>query len=239
MSLLEQFVAKNIVSNHSDWAWRNYKSVVLGLQATFHCESLLEVGAGRSPLFDKKECEGLNARYTLNDISSAELALAPEWLSKACFDISAPPPHLHSSYDLIFSKMVFEHVPDARAAHGGVHALLKPGGICLSFFPTLYCLPFLVNYFSPDRISHGLQRMFAPRSEPKFPAYYSWCRSTTSLSRKLRQIGFGDSMVLPFYGHAYYRSIPFLEKINRRWEELARARDWRPTSSFAYALAQK
>src|SRR5258707_2878385 len=55
MSLLEQFVAKNIVSNHSDWAWRNYKSVVLGLQATFHCESLLEVGAGRSPLLDKQE----------------------------------------------------------------------------------------------------------------------------------------------------------------------------------------
>src|SRR5580658_8782783 len=91
MSPLAKFVTENIVSNDAHWAWQNYKSVVLGLQATFRCESLMEVGAGRSPLLDQREYEGLNAKYTTNDISSAELALAPEWSSKACFDISSPP----------------------------------------------------------------------------------------------------------------------------------------------------
>jgi SAM-dependent methyltransferase len=238
-SPLGKFVAEDIVSNDAHWAWQNYKSVVLGLQATFHCESLLEVGAGRSPLLDKREYESLNAKYTVNDISSSELALAPEWASKAQFDISSPPTSARSSYDLIFSKMVFEHVRDAKAAYRAVYELLKPDGLCLTFFPTLYCLPFLVNYFSPERVSHQLQETFAPRRNPKFPAYYSWCRSTPALGRELLRIGFSDVIVLPFYGHAYYRSIPFLNEMNRRWTELARAKDWRSTSSFAYALMRK
>ena len=45
--------------------------------------------------------------------------------------------------------MVFEHVRDAKAAYGAVYNLLKPNGICLAFFPTLYCVPFLANYLSP------------------------------------------------------------------------------------------
>jgi len=236
---LESFVAEAIVSNDAHWAWRNYKAVVLGLQARFHCVSLMEVGAGRFPLLSLREYEDLDVQYTVNDISPSELALAPEWTSKACFDISASLPTAHLSYDLIFSKMVFEHVRDAKAAYRGIYELLKPGGICLSFFPTLYCLPFLVNYFSPERVSHRLQEAFAPRRNPKFPAYYNWCRSTMSLKRRLQSVGFREVCVAAFYGHAYYQSIPFLNGLNKRWTELSRSKDWRPTSSFAYALVRK
>jgi len=239
MSSLERFVAENIVSNDAHWAWQSYKCVVLKLQEAFQCKSLLEVGAGRSPLFDKSEYESLDAKYTANDISAPELALAPGWLSKACFDISHPPSSSYSSYDLIFSKMVFEHVRDAKATYGAVYDLLKPNGICLAFFPTLYCVPFLANYLSPERVSQKLLRRFAPPRNPKFPAFYSWCRSTAFLARSLRQIGFREAVVAPFYGHAYYRKIPFVRHINRRWTTLARSKDWRPTSSFAYALLRK
>ena len=238
-STLESFAARTIASNDSHWAWQNYKAVVLGLQATFHCESLMEVGAGRFPLLNLPEYEKLNANYTVNDISPSELALAPEWTSKACFDISSPPAGARPSYDLIFSKMVFEHVRDGKEAYSGVYKLLKPGGICLSFFPTLYCLPFAVNYFSPERISHQLQQTFAPRRNPKFPAYYSWCRSTASLKRRLQSLGFCEVVIAAFYGHAYYQSLPFLDRLNKRWTDFARSTDWRPTSSFAYALVRK
>jgi SAM-dependent methyltransferase len=239
MSPFGRFVAENIVSNDAHWAWQSYKSVVLKLQETFQCKSLLEVGAGRSPLLNKSEYESLGAKYTVNDISAPELALAPGWLSKVCFDISGPPSSSYSSYDLIFSKMVFEHVRDAKAAYSAVYDLLKPNGICLAFFPTLYCVPFLANYLSPERVSQKLLRRFAPPRNPKFPAFYSWCRSTTFLTRRLQQIGFREALVAPFYGHAYYRKIPLVRDINRRWTTLARSKDWRTTSSFAYVLVQK
>jgi SAM-dependent methyltransferase len=239
VSPLGKFVAENIVSNDAHWAWQSYKSVVLKLQETFQCKSLLEVGAGRSPLFDRAEYESLGAKYTVNDISPPELALAPEWTAKACFDIASPPPSVCSSYDLIFSKMVFEHAPDAGATYRAVYELLKPNGICFAFFPTLYCVPFLVNYFSPERLSLKLQRTFAFRIKPKFPAYYNWCKSTPPLSRKLRQVGFRDVFVAPFYGHAYYQRVPFVKDMNRWWTILASAKDWRLTSSFAYVLVQK
>lgn len=50
----------------------------------------------------------------MNDISAGELALASEWASKACFDICSPPTDVHAKFDLIFSKMVFEHISDAK-----------------------------------------------------------------------------------------------------------------------------
>jgi SAM-dependent methyltransferase len=239
-SPLESFVAENIVSNDSHWAWQSYKSLVLRLQEAFGCRSLLEVGAGRSPLLDESEYESLcGAKYTINDISPAELTFAPEWPSKVCFDICSPPSSVCSSYDLIFSKMVFEHVSDAKTAYSAVYDLLKPNGICLTFFPTLYCIPFVVNYLSPEGLSGKLLRRFAPPRNPKFPAFYSWCRATTSLGRRLRQIGFREAFVAPFYGHAYYRRIPLVRDLHRQWTKLAQSKDWRAASSFAYALVQK
>jgi len=84
MSVLQQFVDNAIESNKFQWAWDNYKSVVLGLQREFGCKSLMEVGGGRSPLIGRKEYGSLNIKYTVNDISDSELALAPEWSQKAC-----------------------------------------------------------------------------------------------------------------------------------------------------------
>jgi len=149
MSGLKQFVAQTVASNHSLWAWENYKAVVLSLQREYACESLLEVGGGRTPLIDERENDSLGVKYTLNDISACELGSAPEWVSKACFDICSPPTDVHSKFDLIFSKMVFEHISDAKKAYMGIYRLLVPGGLFLSFFPTLYCLPFFVNFLSP------------------------------------------------------------------------------------------
>jgi SAM-dependent methyltransferase len=236
---LQEFVQKTVSSNDAHWAWQNYKAVVLSLQRQFRCRSLMEVGGGRSPLLDESQFRSLRVQYTVNDISASELALAPNWTLKACFDICSPPSTTDASFDLIFSKMVFEHLRDAKAAYQAVYRLLAPGGIALAFFPTLYCLPFVMNYFSPERLSSKLQRILDPRANPKFPAYYSWCRSTASLKRNLETIGFRQIAVSAFYGHAYYRSIPLLRELERHWAHMAMRNDLRPLSSFAYAFVQK
>src|SRR6204780_5908067 len=107
MPALKQFVNETVASNDSLWAWHNYKAVVLSLQKKFGCRALLEVGGGRTPLIDEHERDSLGVRYTVNDISAGELALAPEWAPKAGFAICSPPADAHSKFDLIFSKMVF------------------------------------------------------------------------------------------------------------------------------------
>jgi SAM-dependent methyltransferase len=239
LAALRDFVKHVVVSNDSDWAWKNYKSVVLALQREFDSRSLMEVGGGRSPLIDEQEHKSLGARYTVNDISDSELQLAPDWPFKACFDICSPPSNAASSFDLIFSKMVFEHIPDARAAYQAIYNLLVSDGICLSFFPTLYCLPFLLNYLFPERLALKLQRAFDSRANPKFPAFYSWCRSTASLQRHLETIGFRRVIICAFYGHNYYRSIPVVRAAERSWTEFTRKEDLRLFSSFAYAFVQK
>jgi SAM-dependent methyltransferase len=239
VSVLQKFVDGIVVSNDSGWAWKNYKSVVLSLQREFDCKSLIEIGGGRSPLIDEQEHKGLGVEYTVNDISATELALSPKWPFKACFDICSPPSGTDSSFDLIFSKMVLEHIPNAKAAYQAIYNLLAPGGVCLSFFPTLFCLPFLVNYLVPETLSLKLQRMADPRANPKFPAYYTWCRSTASLRRNLEAIGFREVVICAFYGHSYYRSIPLVYNMQRQWTQLARAKDLRLQSSFAYAFVRK
>jgi SAM-dependent methyltransferase len=236
---LNRFVKEIVASNDSLWAWDNYKPVVLSLQKKFGCRSLLEVGGGRTPLIDEQENDSLGVRYTVNDISAGELALAPEWASKACFDICSPPTDAHSKFDLIFSKMVFEHISDAKKAYLAIYRLLAPGGLFLSFFPTLYCLPFFINYLSPESLSSKLQEALVPRDTPKFRAYYKWCRTTAFLQRRLERIGFGEVAVAPFYGHGYYESIPLVRSLHAKWTEIVRRKDIRVQSSYAYVFVRR
>src|ERR1700689_2477205 len=91
MSGLKQFVAQTVASNHSLWAWENYKAVVLSLQREYACESLLEVGGGRTPLIDERENDRMGVKYTLNAIPPCELVLLPDTVSKAACDRCAPP----------------------------------------------------------------------------------------------------------------------------------------------------
>ena len=48
-----------------------------------------------------------------------------------------------------------------------------------------------------------------------------------------------DVMVVPFYGHEYYRPFPIMRDIHARFTKLARARDWRFFASYAYIAARK
>src|SRR5690606_29100848 len=112
--------------------------------------------------------------YTVNDIAQSELDLAPSYVEKACFDIAAEDVPQNRQYDLMFSKLVFEHIKDAKRAWNNTRALLKQGGIALHFCPVLCCPPFIINWLLPERLSRHILRFFFPaRNEgehPKFPA---------------------------------------------------------------------
>jgi 2-polyprenyl-3-methyl-5-hydroxy-6-metoxy-1,4-benzoquinol methylase len=124
---------------------------------------------------------------------------------------------MHNRFDLVFSRMVNEHVSDGRNYHANIHKLLKPGGLSAHCFSTLYCLPFAVNCFVPDSLSSFLLNFFRPRDAHrlgKFQAHYSWSRgpSRTMISR-FESLGFDVLEYTGYFGHGYYSRIPLLHRL--------------------------
>jgi SAM-dependent methyltransferase len=236
------------------WAWANYKPTVLAfvetLRQTGRCGGdgkvrVLEIGGGRGPQFTPNEAEKLGVALTVNDIDARELSLAPPGFATACFNIAADvDPALFGTFDLIFSRMVFEHVKDAPRAWANVASLLAPGGVALAYHPTLYSPPFVLNWLAPEAFTARLLKLFFPWRHngdyPKFPARYEMCVAEPSaVTPKLRDLGFSDVLIAPFFGHDYLRPIPIARDVEGALHVWAERRDWRWLSSYAFTLVRK
>jgi SAM-dependent methyltransferase len=231
-----------------EWSWDNYKSFVTRLSQEWDLRRHLDIGGGRDPLFMPDEARTLGLAVTLNDISSGELARAPAEFAKVCCDIASPDTMRTikpGSFDLVYSRMVMEHVRDARQLWRNQFAMLAPGGVALAFMPTLYAPAFALNKAVPEAVSSAIvRRLFPDRHEegdnPKFPAHYDLCfGDERKVAPVLREIGFAEVMVLPFYGYSYFWKIPGLKQVDAAFTRLSRARDWRSLTSFAYIIGVK
>ena len=233
---------------HWNWCWENYKPTIIELSRSKNLRRHLEIGAGRDPLFLPGEARDLGLDITLNDISAHELSLAPEGYGKLQCDIaSAQAPDIlgRGKYDLAYCRMVMEHVPDVQAMWKNINAVLAPGGVALSFFPTLYAAPYVLNSLLPEKLSRLiLETVFPERKpegeDPKFPAHYDHCFSSENrLLPMLREAGFSDAVILPFWGTNYFSKFPGVKQLDAAFNRLAERRDWRAVSSFAYVIAVK
>jgi SAM-dependent methyltransferase len=235
------------IENSDVWAWSNYKRVVRDLATHFAAHRLIEIGGGRDPLFERDEINALGAEMTVNDISAVELAALPPGYRTARFDVAGDisgVAYLRNSFDLAFSRMVFEHVADGQRAWANLYELLAPGGVGLAFVPTLYAVPFLLNRLLPDKLAASIVKLIyhhrTDKEDPVFPARYSWCFAGESRLRPmLTAIGYRDVIVEPFYGHGYYRFFPVVRDLHARFTDIARRADWRMLASFAYIAARK
>lgn len=235
---------------HSDWAWENYGSTIEAMATTFSLRRLCEIGGGRDPYFDKATLDRLGVSLTINDISREELDKAPAGFDTACFSIcgdldfgrSAPEP---GSYDLMFSRMVFEHVPDVAKAWRNIHTLLSPGGVALAFNPTLYAWPFLINHLIPESVSSRIvQALYKNRApdgdDPKFPAVYDWCfGDERRLAPMLHEAGFSEIEIVPFWGTRYLERFPVFREIDHGLSRLSAIAGWRKATSYAYVIVRK
>lgn len=236
-SLLEQLRE----SLRNDAHAMHFKSLITSVIALRRPRSVLEIGAGRRPLFSADEIADLSILYTANDISQGELdRLAPN-IPHTCFDI-AQPSQPDGSYDLLFSCMVLEHVTNGRHAHKNSAGLLREGGIAIHTFPTLYDLPFVINHLLPNGLSERSHRLVNRRdleTQPKFPAHYDLCTSSKRNEDKIQAAGFRRVELIPLWGHHYYARFPRLDAINTRIQGAAKRRDLRWTSSYAIAVCFK
>jgi SAM-dependent methyltransferase len=246
LPLAEAFAELGI--EHSDhWGWDNYTRVIRHLAASYGAGRLIEIGGGRSPHFAPRELVDMGVELTVNDISANELVRLPSVYRTACFDVAGDllkSDVLPNSYDLAFSKMVFEHVQDGERAWRNLHKILAPGGVAIAFLPTLFALPFVLNKMLPDGIAERLIKLINrernDEMSPVFPARYS---KSYSIERWLRpmfnDIGYRDLLIVPFYGHVYYRRFPIVRDVHAQFTKLARANDWRLFTSYAYIVARK
>jgi SAM-dependent methyltransferase len=222
----------------SSWAWREYPNVVKEIICGVNAAEALEVGGGRSPLFSHDEARSLRVSYTSNDISQDELDLAPAWVGRARFDIQTPDrkdlAQFEGRYDVIFSKMVMEHVASYERAYTNISRLLKPGGIAIAFNPTLFTLPFVLNYVLPDATTRR-----AALGHPKFPAYYSGCMVSERIEDRIRSFGFRRVHQLPFYGHGYYEKLPVVRECHKLMTDIFARSDLKLLSAYSYTFAVK
>jgi SAM-dependent methyltransferase len=200
---------------------------------------ILDVGGGAQPMLPLEYVEEKNLTYTVLDVSGEELAQAPREYRKIVADIAGPKGQIEEVYDFVFSRFVAEHVRDAERLHENVWDALRPGGMAVHLFPTVYALPFLVNMLLPERLAIWLLPK-ARREKGKFAAYYKWCTGPNRRAiERFRNLGYEVVEYAGFFGHGYYDRVPML----RQWHGWLRgALLRRPVSmltSFAWVILRK
>ena len=230
-----------ITSRASAFAWKNYKPVILEMAKG---KRVLEIGAGRSPLFSPDELKRYAITYTANDIWQSELDRISFKVATACFDATQDvPAAFEGKFDLVFSQMVQEHVASGPRYYHNLHKLLAKGGVSLQFHPTLYHPVFILNYLLPETLSARILQFFFPQRNwdetPKFPAYYQYCTTLPGQVKVLAAHGFRIAHQFPFYGQGYFKKIPGFKQLFSALDGWAMAKDIRALSTYAFSVVIK
>ena len=227
---------------HSE-LWFGYEDLVVDWIGKVGAVDVCDIGGGRNPLLTPERVGELGLNYTVLDISQGELDLAPPEFDTVCADIAGQRFDTTDAFDFMFSKYVAEHVRSGELLHRNVLQALKPGGVALHYFPTLYCVPFMVNRIIPETLGSRILDVAAPRDrerEEKFPARYSWTRGPTRRQlERLQSVGFEVLEYTAGFGHDYYRRIPVLRDVAERWFRMSERNEWYSFSSFAIVVLRK
>jgi 2-polyprenyl-3-methyl-5-hydroxy-6-metoxy-1,4-benzoquinol methylase len=206
---------------------------------------VLEVGAGANPLLDDAFVREHDLSYAILDIDHRELDKSASRVRRIQADIAAHDFRPHEAFDLVCSMDLAEHVTDPRAFHRNVFALLRPGGVAVHFFPTLYALPFVLNRLAPERLTRPLLLRLQPdRRErglhPKFPAYYRWCRGPSRLQlRRFAGLGYEVERYVGYFGHGYYTSVGMLDRLEQAKAALLAGRPVAALTSYALVVLRR
>lgn len=199
--------------------WGKMPLFIKDIIVKYNLKKILEIGSGANPTLDVNIVKELNLDYTTSDVVEGELNKADDIYKKVILDLSAEKINITEKYDLIFSRMVGEHIPDGEVFHKNIYKLLNIGGLSVHCFSTLFALPFLLNRLIPESLSDILLSKFAPRDEDKhgkFKAYYSWSRGPSKIMiKRFKEIGYEIVKYNGYFGHNYYKKIFPLNKIEQ------------------------
>jgi 2-polyprenyl-3-methyl-5-hydroxy-6-metoxy-1,4-benzoquinol methylase len=192
-------------------ASKKYREQLRDLVAREDIKKVCDIGGGANPLLSIEEVQKYGLDYTLLDISSEQLAKAPEGYNKLQANITDPKLCINGEYDLVCSKYLAEHVSSGLIFHKNTLNLLKDGGYAFHFFPTLYNIPFITNLILDEKVSEPILLFFQPLRKKegnrgKFKAYYDWCRGPTNENiERFIELGYSVEEYIGFFGHGFYK----------------------------------
>lgn len=227
-----------------DTLWQGYDESVRTLAEREGVKAVAELGGGANPIIGGDDWSFADERVVI-DISATELAKANSRVHTRVADLCKPIDNELAAYDLVFSKMLCEHLPDPVVFHQNCFNLLRPGGLSVHFFPALGTFPFLVNKMIPehtarkilDKVQPG--RLDMPNLE-KFPAYYRGTTGPTKKAfRKFEEFGFKVEQWKSSFGHTYYSVIPPLHALENAKSNFLRKHPIPRLASFSVVVLRK
>ena len=139
--------------------------------------------------------------------------------------------------------MLAEHITDAEQFHKNVVSCLTHNGLAVHYFPTLFTLPFFINYIIPNSLADNLLHIFDPRDRhqhAKFRAYYRWCRGPTNKQiQRFICLGYDVIEYRGFFGHGYYNKFKILRKIHNIKTNYLLQHPYPMLTSYAYVVLKK
>jgi len=207
---------------------------------------ICELGGGARPAVELDFLSRNGLDCLVVDISESELQKAPQGYATFVGDASSTEfktPEHDGNYDVVFSRVVAEHVPDARQFHLNTRRLLRPGGIAMHFFPTLWWPPYVLNRILPETLAERILLRMEPWRQStgasgKFPAYYHWCYGPTSSQvKRLATVGFSVEHCIAYFGESSHAPGKVLETLNDAWTDaMLRRPSYLFTSYAGYTL---
>lgn len=199
--------------------WSKTEAFVQELILKYNIKSILEIGAGANPTINPDFIKKHNLVYTISDVDDDELKKALRVYNRMVVDLSISLPQENTKFDLVFSRMVGEHISDGNTFHKNVFKILNKRGLSFHCFSTLYAFPFLINKILPDGLSDFVLDKISPRDKHfhgKFKAHYNWSRGPSNkMINRFEEIGYEIIEYAGYFGHNYYNKFPIINKIEK------------------------
>jgi Methyltransferase domain. len=110
----------NISYSRSYEAWQGYTDKLKKLIDKYSIATICEVGGGANPTLSLEYISTKKLNYTILDISKNELDKAPSSYNKVVADICSNDLVDSSEYDLVFTKMLAEHIKNGELLHKNI-----------------------------------------------------------------------------------------------------------------------
>lgn len=165
--------------SRADWAVAFWSQVGALLQPEYH---VLDFGAGRGehilddPIVWRRNLANLRGRCaSVTGCDVTQAVHTNPFLDHADrIEPGAPLPYPDANFDLIVSRMVFEHLPDAAATAAELTRVLKPGGWLAVVTPNKWGYVALASRIVPNQLHARALKSVQPgrKEEDVFPTHY-------------------------------------------------------------------
>ncbi|HEY6905921.1 MAG TPA: methyltransferase domain-containing protein, partial [Ignavibacteriaceae bacterium] len=118
--------------------WQKMRQFIEELIEQHDLKNILEVGAGANPCLEASVVMDRSLKYTISDVDISEIGKADGIYKKIILDLCEKDCTYETFFDIIFSRMAAEHFYSGKNFHKNVCKILKPGGISVHCFSTLY-----------------------------------------------------------------------------------------------------